>query len=116
MTVRDTRLLSRALVERWPITEQHRAAIVSVLLRILADPNASNRERISAAKALMTADGNNLQQQQIDLNDEQDRRLRLLELARRIPASQLAQLASRNGINAQSGSEQPEEEKQTEQE
>jgi hypothetical protein len=59
MTVRDTRLIARALNQRWPITPETRRVIVGRLLRVMADPSASPREVTSAAKALMSAEAQN---------------------------------------------------------
>lgn len=99
----DNRLNAKALSERWPMKPEYRKAIVQSMLMILADPNASNREKTAAARALIAADSINIKEESLLQDDEHDRRLRLLELAKRIPASELTQLASRNGITAESG-------------
>lgn len=58
---RDTRLLERALRERWPIPEQFRAAVVKRLLAVIAKKNAKPREIISASRALFQADSVNIE-------------------------------------------------------
>lgn len=49
----------RAIQQRWPIKPEDREAIVKRLTEITKDDNASRRERISAAKALMFAEAQN---------------------------------------------------------
>ncbi len=56
MSVRDTRLMARAITERWAISPEYRTLIVQRLMRIIADPESSNREITSAARALISAD------------------------------------------------------------
>lgn len=55
----DTRLIERAIKQRWPIKPEHRAAVVTRMLLIVADKGSSNREAVSAAKALISADSQN---------------------------------------------------------
>lgn len=59
MPIRDTRLLARAVMQRWPINPKMREGIIGALARVLTDPNASHREKTSAAKALMAAEKQN---------------------------------------------------------
>ena len=59
MGIRDTRMMARALEQRWPISENARKAIVGRLLRIVADPTSSAREATAASKALLAAEGQN---------------------------------------------------------
>jgi uncharacterized protein YhaN len=54
-------MMAKAIQNNWPLTDEHRKAIVQVLLRITLDPESSRRERTSAAKALMAADKLNLE-------------------------------------------------------
>jgi hypothetical protein len=59
MPIRDTRMMARALEQRWPINENARKAIVSRLLRIIADSQSSPREVTAASKALLAAESQN---------------------------------------------------------
>lgn len=59
MSVRDTRMLTRALEQRWPIKPEYREAIIKRLLRVIADPQSSPREVASASKALLAAEKQN---------------------------------------------------------
>jgi hypothetical protein len=70
MSVRDTRLMERALRERWPIKQEYREAIIKRLIRIIADPASSAREVASASRALLAAEAQNQQDQHkvIDVN------------------------------------------------
>lgn len=68
----DTRIMARAIEQRWPISPEHRAAIIEILMGIAKDPKASKREKASAARAIMAADRINLDEapppQEINLN------------------------------------------------
>lgn len=84
MPIRDTRMMARALEQRWPITDTARKAIVSRLLRIVADPNSSPREVTAASKALMEAEKQNqADEQHVDDMDDA-RRNRLAAIATRL--------------------------------
>ena len=90
--------MERALRERWPIKDEYRERIIASLLLIVVDKSASPRERTSAAKALLAADKINVEQEQLDSLDENERRARLVELAKHIPIGDAAKLASNHGI------------------
>ncbi len=55
----DTRLLERALRERWPIPDQYREPIINRQVRIAMDPNSSPREATSAARCLVSMEQQN---------------------------------------------------------
>jgi hypothetical protein len=59
MSVQETRMMARALTQRWPISEKTKRGVIGALINILADPKASPREKTSAAKALMAAEQQN---------------------------------------------------------
>jgi hypothetical protein len=59
MSVQETRMMARALTQRWPISEKTRRGVIGALISILADPKASPREKTAAAKALMAAEQQN---------------------------------------------------------
>jgi hypothetical protein len=59
--IRDTRLVERALRERWPITKALRRPVVERLGKIVQDPKASPREAVAAARALLGASRINLE-------------------------------------------------------
>lgn len=58
---RDTRMLERAMRERWPIPERFRGAVIKRLLAIIAKEDAKPREVISASRALFQADTVNIE-------------------------------------------------------
>jgi hypothetical protein len=70
MGIRDTRMMARALIERWPITDHQREMMMRVLMSIAADQTNSPRERTSAIKALISADRNNIEQEKLAQIDE----------------------------------------------
>lgn len=65
MAIDDTRMMARAIIDRWPITSQQRELMIRVLLSIAADQKNSPRERTSAIKALIAADAVNMAQSKI---------------------------------------------------
>jgi hypothetical protein len=59
--MKDTRLIERALHERWPIPQTLRRPLVERLGKIIQDPDASPREVVSAARAVLAASRINLE-------------------------------------------------------
>ena len=55
----ETRMISRALIQKWPIDEAKRKQVISQLIVVLKDPNTSNRERLAACKGLIAAEEQN---------------------------------------------------------
>lgn len=100
--IRDTRLMERALRERWPIPQELRERIVLNLIAIVANKNLSPRERTSAAKALLHADQLNVEQEKIEQLDEHEYRARLVQLARQLPLGEVARLADERGVDLNS--------------
>jgi hypothetical protein len=59
MAVRDTRLKAKAIMQRWPIPEELRSAMIKSMIAIVADKTKSPRERTSAFKAILAAEKQN---------------------------------------------------------
>ena len=59
MGIRDTRMMAKAMTQRWDIKPEYRDAIVKRLARIVIDPSSSPREVTAASKALMSAEAQN---------------------------------------------------------
>jgi NAD kinase len=59
MAVRETRMMARALTQRWPVSPEYRTIIVKQLMKVIADPQSSPREKTAAAKALISAEKQN---------------------------------------------------------
>lgn len=94
MTIEDTRMMARALTERWPITSQQRELMIKVLLSIAANTQHSPRERTSAIKALIAADAVNMAQSKIvQENQHHHERLQSDQLDRIANAAQRLGLA-----------------------
>lgn len=66
--MRDVRLAERALRERFPMRPEVRASLLDMLTTIAYDKNASRRERIRAATALLQADRLNLEAARLELD------------------------------------------------
>lgn len=63
---RDTRLIERAIRQRWPIPDDLRVKLPEQLRLILDNPETSPRNKIAAARALLQADVLNLEQEKRD--------------------------------------------------
>jgi hypothetical protein len=60
MTARDTRMVEKAIRQRWDIPEATRRRLPEVLAGIIDREDASDRNRIAAARALVDADRANI--------------------------------------------------------
>jgi len=98
MALKDTRMLAKALEQRWPIHSEYREHIVRHLMMIVLSDDSSPREKTSAARALLSADKLNMVEEQLAVLDENERRARLVELAKHITIGDAAKLASNHGI------------------
>ena len=59
MSVKETRLIAKALEQRWPVPNEFRASLIRQMMVIVADKSASPRERTSAFKAILAAEKQN---------------------------------------------------------
>jgi ethanolamine utilization protein EutP (predicted NTPase) len=59
MGIRDTRMIARAIEQRYPISPEFRSILVKRLINIVASKDAKNREAIAAARALLAAEAQN---------------------------------------------------------
>ena len=89
MSVRDTRMMSRALIQRWPLDAEKKAAIMEALYRVVTSDSASPREITSAAKALMSAE----QQNQADEH-------KVVDIANSTAHDRISEIARDLGIDA----------------
>jgi len=55
----DTRLIERAIKQRWPVKPEDKAAVVRRMTGIVKNKKASKREATSAAKALIACEAQN---------------------------------------------------------
>jgi hypothetical protein len=95
-TRKDLRMVSRAIREGWDFD---RSAVVSALMEIVV--NRDPELMLDAIALLMRGDEINIKREMLELKksgDDNAIRLRLLELARNIEPTELARLASENGI------------------
>ena len=91
---KDLGLVNRAVRERWNVD---REAVKAALMVCLQDPDLAPK----AAKILLDADALDEKRDAAEERKaikENEQRLRLLELAKSIPVTELAKLASENGI------------------
>jgi hypothetical protein len=88
--IRDTRLVERALRERWPIPKALRGPLIDRLAGIVQDPETSPREATSAAKAILTASKINLETITATIKAQEHEELveRVEELERRVAESE----------------------------
>ncbi len=89
----DIRLLMRAMRSGWNVPDDIKQDCVAQLAAIAAGAEKDS-DRINAIKALMMADAIDAKRERAD----DDRRLRMVAIAQRIPVGELAKLASDRGI------------------
>jgi hypothetical protein len=97
----DIRLIGRAIREGWNVDKQ---MVVQALQEVVV--NRDPELLLGAAQLLIKADEIDAKREAIEQREIQsngDRRLQLLELAQRIPATELARFASDNGIAVDGG-------------
>lgn len=94
----DARMIQRAILNRWPINEEIRQKIVSQMSAI-ASHGESDRDRIGAARVLVSADSLNLQGEKLDLDREQ------FEHAKQTGSQSAISVNIENNIPAQTVSE-----------
>lgn len=58
LSVRDTRMMSSALIQRWPMSEEKRQSVIDALLNVIQNSH-NPREITAAARALIAAEGQN---------------------------------------------------------
>jgi len=58
---RDTRLLAQAIKGGWPVTAEIRSSLVRQAMDIFDDPDSGPRERIAVLRALIAANGQNIE-------------------------------------------------------
>jgi hypothetical protein len=86
MPIQETRMIARALTQRWPIKPEYRNLIVNQLMKVIASPDASPREKTAAAKALLSAEKQNQddEHKQTDIDRDNVKRHRLVAIAARL--------------------------------
>jgi hypothetical protein len=92
----DLKLVGRAIRNGWNVDKEEVKRMLSEVAS-LRDPELL----IEAAKLFLVADGLDVKRDELELKreaKENEQRLRLLELARSAPATELARIASSNGI------------------
>jgi hypothetical protein len=84
--IRTTRLIERALRERWPIPKAIRRPLIERLNDVVQGTGSSPREIVSAAKAILTASKLNLETITATIKAQEHEELidRLTELERRV--------------------------------
>lgn len=81
--------MARAIMQRWPMTENVRKAVIAKLVNVLTDPASSKREMISAAKALISAEKQN-----------QDDQHKAIDFALNTGNDRISAIANNLGIDA----------------
>jgi hypothetical protein len=89
---------TQALVQRWPIKPEYRDALVKKLLKIALDPNSKPREVASAARALLAAEAQNINDEQYANNVLESERNRILSIVARIDAGRRPVIIESGGV------------------
>lgn len=97
---RDTRLISKAIKQRWPVPTEYREALVKRQINIAINPQSSAREATLAFKAILAAEAQNqedehhaegeLHRHDHTIRAADDRRGRLALLAARLGSDGVA--------------------------
>lgn len=86
--MRDTRMMARALVQRWDNDKDRRKQIMELLFQIGSDVSNSPRERTTALKAIISAEAQN----QADEH-------KVLDIGNQHNRDRIADVIARLGIN-----------------
>ena len=80
-SLKDTRLMARALSQRWPLTSEKKSEMMEMLYKVVTSGEASPREITSAARALISAEAQNQADEHkvVDIATGNDR---ILEIAK----------------------------------
>jgi len=70
LIAKDAHILEKAIRQRWDIPPEMRGRVPEVLSGIVNNPDASERNRIAAARALIAADAQNMDQEQMDTGQD----------------------------------------------
>lgn len=86
--IRDTRMKARAITQRWQMSHEQRQSVIEDLLAVMRNPLSNPREKIAAAKALISAEGQNQ-------SDEH----KVLDVQLQLDHDRLSAIASELGID-----------------
>lgn len=85
---KDLKLYETAVRNQWPITAEYKDVLVKSMMRIVADPASTAREKTAAARVLMIANAQNQTEELIDeaiiVDRTQRSGNRFLEIANRL--------------------------------
>lgn len=88
--VRTTRLLNRAIKQRWPITDEQRQAIIERQIAIASRKNGKAREQSIAAKTVAAFDKLNIEEDKLELQIEESGKIEQhLHVHQQIPHSKI---------------------------
>lgn len=77
----DIKLIGKAINGRWPITDDYREAVVKSLVKIIVNPESTNREKTAAARVLVSAESQNQADEIVSNEPINERGNRFLDLA-----------------------------------
>jgi len=102
MTLRDVRMIQKAMEQRWDIKPEYKSALVRRLVAIIANPDSTAREVTSASRALIAAEAQN---QSDEHSDEQidEQRNRFLAVAERLGLETTIEQLPETGSSDDSG-------------
>jgi hypothetical protein len=59
MSIKETRMIARAIKQRWEVPDEIRPGLIKAMVRIVAGSDSSPREKITAFKAILSAEKQN---------------------------------------------------------
>lgn len=81
--IRTTRMLERAVKNRWPIPDKYKEAIITRQVKIAISQESTARESASAARTILAADKLNIEQEKLEQPEQH------LHLHQQIPHSKI---------------------------
>jgi len=99
----EARLIGRAMKERWETSAEQRVICIDTLVAMVATRDPKQVE--VGMNYLLKADAINVKMTEMELKqktNDDDQRLRLLEIAKHVPIADLARIASDHSITGTS--------------
>lgn len=104
MGIRDTRMLLKAVEQRWNIPKEYYEVLPKIFMQIALDPSRSPREKTAALKGIIACDRLNLEHEKLLQSEQQhgdrldmERLYRIAGVAKQLGFDTIAQRAIEAG-------------------
>ena len=79
MAINDTRMMAKSVQQRWPMSSAVRDVVIQKLIQVMASKESSPREITAAARALMSAEKQNQEDEHAKIDEFRTRVLAIAE-------------------------------------